>query len=190
MTRKPKKFTGRLKKPRPYNPFFMLRDVLDEKLANDKKAPSLETENAEKVIEAELELCEEKVQKECDLDQEMMFDLLRHYGIGLNTSDPATTWHELAFSLALDFVPGFRYEKAPRGRKKKWDDIKNAKLRIAVDNYLKKRPNLNPKDACKYLAKNNMFDVENADSLYQRYLEAKSNPVTLFRRHKRHTNLK
>jgi len=47
-------------------------------------------------------------------------------------------WNMLAGSLAQAHVPGFTEEKAPRGPKTKWDEIKRAELRIEIDDYIRR----------------------------------------------------
>lgn len=46
-------------------------------------------------------------------------------------------WNMLAGTLADCHVPGFAEEKARRGAKTKWDEMKRADLKIAVDDYIR-----------------------------------------------------
>ena len=103
-------------------------------------------------------------------DNEMLHELSHQFGINADDKDG---WKKLSIELARMDVPGFQYEKAPRGRKQKWDFKANMKLRDDVDALLKRYPNWQVIDACNHLSDKGTFGSISGRSLQNRYIKAK-----------------
>jgi hypothetical protein len=103
---------------------------------------------------------------------EYLFDLMRELFdfYQIDRSSPHSG-DRLAFSLALEHVPGFQIKhKNKGGRPKKWTDNKKRELVIAVETILKMSPELDKQQACELAVKLGWFPPFR---LYQTYMEAK-----------------
>ena len=92
----------------------------------------------------------------------------------------AGNWHLLAIKLAVAHVPGFQTEKV-RGRKNRWDPYDRASLRVRIDEYCKKNPDMSISRACGLFAKKPEWkskvhgsggDLQVAEALRRQYYEA------------------
>lgn len=115
--------------------------------------------------------------------------LFKHYDLesagNFNASDP---WHQLARSLAIDFVPGFQLQKkaGKRGRKLTSGGLPfQAALVLAVRKKRKKSTKLqsySERWACARLVEETGGPwrkalVGSAETLHKRYMEAKKSPL-------------
>ncbi|HEX4573049.1 MAG TPA: hypothetical protein VH184_21635 [Dongiaceae bacterium] len=100
--------------------------------------------------------------------------LFKHYGIDPGSADADSV---VVLRLAQDFVPGFEIRsiaKRERGRPKKWDVLRAARLLADVARLTKR--GASAQNACRILATRRRFAArygqENPDSLYARYKES------------------
>ncbi len=111
---------------------------------------------------------------------ERMMLLARKYGVHLKDTN---AWFWVAFRLACDCVPGFRYEPYARGRNVEWTLERFRQLVDAVDDLISRR-GLSARSACKVLATKGQFKKVDGSplsgqTLYRRYEEAtRSNFIT------------
>lgn len=93
--------------------------------------------------------------------------LLDHFGI---SSDDPRKWHWLALRLAEEHVPGFQYERSPKGRKRQWGIVEQQELISHVEGVMRDHPHFSANDACRHLVTRGIYET---DSLSKRYSEAK-----------------
>lgn len=147
-------FPGKLGKLRKHNPYLALYE---------SEGATFTNKLAETIIDSEME-------KEADINLEMVHLLFDHYNIDATDKDK---WFELSYELALEFVPGFQYEKGARGAPKKWTKELLNNLLTSVECYLKKHPDHSAMAACKFWASKNVFPSTNPATIYNNYLKVK-----------------
>lgn len=101
---------------------------------------------------------------------------------GIASDDP-DGWYKLAYSLACDYVPGFKRAKR-RGRPGKWQGQKSLDLYADVQLFISEGKTAT--GACQILASSGRFKKRyggmKADSLHRRYQEALDNMHGFMRR--------
>ena len=110
---------------------------------------------------------------------EKMDILLDAYGIAPDDPDG---WYKLAYSLASDYVSGFK--RAKRGRPGKWKG--QMSLELYADGKMLMLEGQTARGACRILASLGRFKIryggESGDNLYRRYQEA-PDKMYVFMRH-------
>lgn len=99
-------------------------------------------------------------------DAVLVHELLQKYEI----SEGEDQWFELSLALAREYVPGFKMEVGPRGRKIKWTQEKLRQLYDDVQDKMQSSGKDSESWACKQLTKKY---EEKYGTLSRRYKEAK-----------------
>lgn len=145
MTKKKRKFTGKLAKPIRINTQSMASKSL---LASDEEIQNQLQRDKQELVREALSATVQQLEK--------IVLLFEHYGIAQHDND---RWCWLAINLARDYVPEFQIEsKKRRGRGKTWDDAVYAFLYFTIHKKMHQSKHstrtLNISDVCKSLVKN------------------------------------
>ena len=103
----------------------------------------------------------------------LLESLVDFYGIDHGISH---LWFRVAYSLAMEHVPGFRFEKRSSGRPpgtKKWTLKKQRWLVFHVEAAREMYPHFSIKNACRHLIKKGLYEDVTKESLPKLYAEAK-----------------
>jgi len=98
------------------------------------------------------------------------------YGIDKKNED---RWFNLAFRLAIDYIPGFSTAKPP-GRHNEWDDFRLLKLNWEVKKVQKEKGQYSAQDACRLLAKRPNEYSQTQRTLYNRFIESNKSDFQKF----------
>lgn len=94
--------------------------------------------------------------EDAKLDREMLSELKKYYDI---SPDDPHAWEKLSYRLAMDHVPGFTMEKAPRGKPRYWNRDRYEKLVKFVERYKEAHPGSENIDAFSGRARQIMLEL-------------------------------